>query len=66
VILPAATGTGTIHIIHNDGAASAQLYAALTETINNIASATGVAIAPGATTMVVDAWAGSWISLKGA
>ena len=65
VILPAATGTGTIHIIHNDGVASCQLYAALTETIDNIASATGVAIAAGKTSMVVDVWAGSWISLKG-
>jgi hypothetical protein len=66
VILPAATGTGAIHIVHNDGVASCQLYAALTETIDNIASATGVAVAAGKTSMVVDAWGGSWISLKGA
>ena len=64
VILPAATGSGTVHIIKNsDVAESLQLFAALTETIDDVASATGVAIAAGKTRQVIDVEAGNWISL---
>jgi len=67
VILPAATGSGKIHLIKNSAAAnSLQLYAASTETIDGVTSATGVAIAAGKSRLVVDGAAGNWFSLLGA
>lgn len=49
VRLPVSTIPGIHIIITNNGAASAQLYGAGTDTINGVATATGVAIAPGKT-----------------
>lgn len=67
VILPAATGSGSTHVIKNsDAAQSLQLFAALTETIDNVASATGVAVAAGKSRIVIDVEAGKWFSLLGA
>lgn len=67
VKLPAATGSGKMHWIKNsDAADSLQLFAAATETIDGVASATGVAIAAGKSRLVVDAATGVWLSLLGA
>jgi len=67
VKLPAATGSGAIHLIKNsDAAESLQLFAAATETIDGVASATGVAIAAGKARLVCDIAAGAWVSLYGA
>lgn len=67
VILPAATGSGQIRIVHNaDAAQDIQVYAALTETINAVASATGVAVGEGKTAMFVDYASGKWFMLLGA
>lgn len=67
VKLPAATGSGSIHIIKNsDAAQSLQLYGASTETIDGVASATGIAVAAGKAVIVLDIAAGAWVSLLGA
>lgn len=68
-ILPAATGSGKVHVVINDdlsGATSMQLYAAATETIDGITSATGVAIAATKRRILIDTAAGQWISVLGA
>lgn len=64
VILPAAT-VGRAHFIRNDGAASAQVYAALTETINGVASATGVPLGAGSGVWYVCTTAGKWTTAAG-
>lgn len=67
VKLPAATGSGVVHWIKNsDAAQSLQLFAADTETIDGVASATGVAIAAGKSRICVDFAAGLWLSIYGA
>lgn len=67
VKLPAATGSGNVHWVKNSAAAnSAQLFGAATETIDGVASATGVAVAAGKSRIVVDIAAGKWISILGA
>lgn len=67
VKLPAATGSGSIHWIKNSAAAnSLQLYGAGTDTIDAVATATGVAVAAGKSRAVVDIAAGLWESLLGA
>jgi hypothetical protein len=67
VSLPAATGSGDIHWIKNSAAAnSLQLYGAGTDTIDGVATATGVAILAGKSRMVVDTAGGKWQSLLGA
>lgn len=68
-ILPAATGSGTVHVVINDdlsGATSMQLFAAATETIDDITSATGVAIAATKRRILIDTAAGKWTSILGA
>ncbi len=64
VILPAAT-VGKSHYIRNDGAASAQVYAALTETINGVASATGVPLGAGSGVLYFCTTAGKWTTAAG-
>lgn len=67
VKLPAATGSGKLHFVKNSAAAnSLQLFGASTETIDGVASATGVAIAAGKARLLVDLAAGAWVSLLGA
>jgi len=67
VKLPLATGSGNIHWVKNSAAAnSLQLYGSGTDTIDAVATATGVAIAAGKSRMVVDIAAGLWQSLLGA
>lgn len=60
VRLPVSTIPGIHIIITNNGAASAQLYGAGTDTINGVATATGVAIAPGKTWYGHAPAAGTW------
>ena len=65
--LPLATGSGIQHWIKNsDAAESLQLFGSGTDTIDGIATATGVAIANGKSRLVVDIALGKWVSLLGA
>lgn len=67
VKLPAATGSGRLHFVKNSAAVnSLQLFGASTETIDGVASATGVAIGAGKARLLVDLAAGAWVSLLGA
>jgi hypothetical protein len=67
VKLPAATGSGNIHWVKNSAAAnSLQLYGSGTDTIDAVATATGVAITAGKSRILVDIAAGLWESLLGA
>jgi len=67
VKLPAATGSGDVHIVKNSAAAnSLQLYGTGTDTIDAVATATGVAVAAGKSRLCVDTAAGLWQSLYGA
>ncbi len=64
VALPAATGSGNIHLVSNQAAAnSMQLFGAGTDTINGVATATGVAVAAGKNALCVDVAAGKWVAL---
>ncbi len=67
VKLPPATGSGNVHWVKNSAAANAlQLFGAGTDTIDGIATATGVVVAAGKSRMCVDTAAGKWQSLLGA
>src|SRR5260221_6600163 len=65
--LPAATGSGVVHWVKNSAAAnSMQLFGVATETIDAVASATGVAIAAGKSRICLDFATGTWLSILGA
>lgn len=66
VSLPAATGSGAFHFVKNSGAAQLQLYGSGTDTIDGVATGTGVALANGKTRICVDVAAGAWQSILGA
>lgn len=67
VKLPAATGSGSVQVVFNGAAAnSAQVFGSGTDTINGVATGTGVALAAGKSAMYVDYAAGTWFSLAGA
>lgn len=67
VVLPAATGSGAVHWIKNSAAAnSLQLYGLSNDTIDGVASGTGVAVAAGKSRIVVDSASGKWLSISGA
>ena len=67
VALPAATGSGKLHFVKNSAAAnSLQLFGAGTDTIDGVATGTGVAIAAGKARLLVDIASGAWVSLYGA
>lgn len=67
VKLPLATGSGNVHWVKNSAAAnSLQLYGSGTDTIDGVATATGVAIAAGKARILIDNAAGTWQSLLGA
>ncbi len=67
VKLPAATGSGAFHWVKNSAAAnSLQLFGQATETIDGVASATGVSVAAGKSRICVDIAAGLWVSILGA
>lgn len=59
VKLPAAT-VGQAHYIRNDGAAAAQVFGQATETINGVASATGISLAVGVGMWFICTTAGAW------
>jgi hypothetical protein len=65
VLLPAAL-YGASCFVANDGAASAQVFGQGTDTIDGVATATGVAIANGKRRMFVCFADGAWTSLLGA
>lgn len=56
----AASAAGVKHFIRNDGAAAMQVFGAATETINSVASATGVSQAAGTGVWYVCTTAGNW------
>lgn len=67
VKLPLATGSGQMHWVKNSAAAnSLQLYGSGTDTIDAVATATGVAVAAGKSRICYDMAAGLWVSLLGA
>lgn len=65
ISLPAAT-VGHAHFVRNDGAASCQVFGASTETINGIATATGIALPKGLGAWFVCTTAGAWTTGLGA
>lgn len=67
VKLPLATGGGAIHWVKNSAAAnSAQLFGSGTDTIDGVATATGVAVAAGKSRICLDFASGTWLSILGA
>lgn len=67
VKLPLATGSGNQHYVKNsDSTDSLQVFGSGTDTIDGVATATGVAIAAGKTRTFIDTAAGKWQSLLGA
>ena len=64
--LPLATGSGVVRVVGNITAASLQLYGAGTDTINAVATATGIAVAAGKSAICIDYAAGKWIAVVGA
>lgn len=67
VKLPLATGSGTVHWVKNSAAAnSAQLFGSGTDTIDAVATATGVAVAAGKSRICLDFASGLWLSILGA
>jgi hypothetical protein len=67
VKLPLATGSGGMHWVKNSAAVnSLQLFGSGTDTIDGVATATGVAVAAGKSRILYDLAAGQWVSLLGA
>jgi len=66
VKLPLAVGSGKQHMVNNSGANSMKLYGDGTDTIDAVATATGVSIAAGKARLLTDIGVGKWISLLGA
>jgi hypothetical protein len=67
VALPASAGSGQMHLVKNSAAAnSVQVFGAGTDTIDGVATGTGVAVAAGKSRLFVDVSAGNWASLLGA
>jgi hypothetical protein len=67
VKLPLALGQGAVHYIHNaDAGQDIQVFGSGTDTINGVATATGVAIGEGKGGTFVDYAAGKWFMLLGA
>lgn len=67
VVLPAATGSGTVHWVKNSAAAnSMQLFGLSADTIDGVTAATGVAVAAGKSRICLDFASGTWLSILGA
>jgi len=66
VKLPPATGSGAWHFVKNSGANSVQVFGTSPDTIDGVATGTGVAIAAGKARLFIDTAAGKWQSLLGA
>lgn len=64
VIMPAAT-VGQVHWIKNMGAATLQIFGALLETIDDVTSATGVALETGKGCVLFCPVVGKWYMVKG-
>ena len=65
--LPVSAGNGSLHIVMNSAAAnSLQVFGTTTDTINGVASGTGVAVAAGKSAIFVDYAAGTWFMLLSA
>jgi len=64
--LPLAVGSGVQHLVHNSSATSLQLFGDGTDTINAVATATGVAIAAGKSRLLTDIAVGKWVSMLSA
>lgn len=65
--LPLANGSLSLHLIKNSAATnSLQVFGSGTDTVDGVATATGVAIAAGKSRMCIDVAPGLWISLLGA
>lgn len=63
VKLPLATGSGANHMVFNQAATnSLQLFGSGTDTINGVATATGVAVAAGKCADLIDIAAGQWVA----
>lgn len=65
VRLPVAT-VGQVHLVKNSGAATLQVYGAGTETIDDVATATGVALLAGVGAWFVCVSTGKYYMVKGA
>lgn len=67
VKLPLALGQGASHFVANEDAAqSLQVFGSGTDTINAVATATGVAVGAGKSATFVDYAAGKWVMQLGA
>lgn len=69
VKLPAPTVVGQVVIVSNTAAAAAQVFGSGTDTINGVATATGVSLAAGKTGIYIATTIGAaaaWRSLQGA
>jgi hypothetical protein len=67
VALPLATGSGAVHWVKNsDSTDSLQLFGSGTDTIDGVATGTGVAIAAGKGRICIDIASGAWISMLSA
>ncbi len=65
VALPPAT-VGQVHLVMNSGAASLQVFGTTPDTINDVATATGVAVGTGKAALFFCTTAGKWYMLLGA
>jgi hypothetical protein len=65
VKLPAASGSGACHTVSNQTATSLQLFGSGTDTINAVATATGIAVAAGKSAYCIDYAAGLWLAQLG-
>lgn len=66
VALPPAVGSGARHTVSNQGAASCQVYGSGTDTIDGVATGTGVAIPASKGAEFVDYAAGKWFMVLSA
>ena len=66
VRLPLAIGSGVQHLVNNSGGASMKVYGSGIDTIDAVATATGVSVGVGKARLLIDIAVGKWISLLGA
>jgi imidazole glycerol phosphate synthase subunit HisF len=66
VKLPLAVGSGVQHLVHNSSSTSMQVFGDGVDTINAVATATGVAIAAGKSRLFTDIAVGKWVSMLSA
>ncbi len=67
ILLPLALGEGAVHYVYNaDAGQDLQVFGSGTDTIDGVATATGIPQGEGKTFVYVDYAAGKWFSIKGA